>query len=83
MSADGIFVACPFLPITKRGGNDSPLLSFTFSQQVPFLPMMMRAVESLVGEEVEPFGDEELEAQMRSMASAKVLIRVLVQKSSS
>jgi hypothetical protein len=83
MSADGILVACPFLPIKKREGKESPLESFTFSQQVPFLPMVMRAVESLAWEEFELFGDEEPDAQMRSMASAKVLIKVLVQKSSS
>jgi hypothetical protein len=45
--------------------------------------MVMRAVESLAWEEFELFGDEEPDAQMRSMASAKVLIKVLVQKSSS
>ena len=54
------------------------------SQQVPFLPMLMRALESLAWDEAGPFFlDEELDAQMRSMESRKVLIKVLVQKSSS
>ena len=61
----------------------SPLLSFTFSQQVPVLPMVMRGVVSAAEEELVPFQDEELDAQMSSMARAKVWIKVLVQQSSS
>ena len=58
------------------------MASFTSSQQVPFLPTMMRAVESLDWDERESFLDEEFDAQMRSMDSREVLIKVLEKESS-
>ena len=58
------------------------MASFTSSQQVPFLPTMMRAVESLDWDERERFLDEEFDAQMRSMDSREVLIKVLEKESS-
>ena len=46
------------------------------------MPTMMRAVESLDWDERELFLDEELDAQMRSMDSREVLIKVLEKESS-
>jgi hypothetical protein len=43
---------------------------------------MMRAVESLDWDERESFLDEEFDAQMRSMDSREVLIKVLEKESS-